>query len=330
MGGQKITGNLGTAYRDYLVEHLAHGKRGSADLCAYFTLRAASLLRDCGQFGFLATNTIAQGDTREVGLDQLTADGCVIPRAVPTRPWPGTANLEVAHVWLRRGRWNSPFLLDEKHVSGISSFLTEPGTVVGPPQRLASNTGKSFIGSYVLGMGFVIEPEEAQRLIDKDPRNRDVLFPYLNGEDLNSRPDQSPSRWVINFCNWPLNRETAPEDYEGPVAADYPDCLALLTVRAKPERDRLATGDATSRDRAKRWWQFARPTLELYRSINGLNDVIAIARITKHTAFVHVNTAYVFNEKTVVFPLDSEGFAILQSSVHEAWARSYSSTLELS
>ena len=46
MGGQKITGTLGTAYRDYLVQHLARGKRGSADLCAYFTLRAASLMRE--------------------------------------------------------------------------------------------------------------------------------------------------------------------------------------------------------------------------------------------------------------------------------------------
>ena len=46
MGGQKITGNMGTAYRDYLVEHLARGKRGSADLCAYF--RPASRLLAAG------------------------------------------------------------------------------------------------------------------------------------------------------------------------------------------------------------------------------------------------------------------------------------------
>ncbi|MEZ5320494.1 MAG: hypothetical protein R2698_00095 [Microthrixaceae bacterium] len=26
-----------------------------------------------------------------------------------------------------------------------------------------------------------------------------MLFPFLNGEDLNSRPDCSPSRWVIDF-----------------------------------------------------------------------------------------------------------------------------------
>ena len=54
--------------------HLANGQRGNADLCAYFFLRASQLLRDGGQFGFLATNTIAQGDTREVGLDQLTGE----------------------------------------------------------------------------------------------------------------------------------------------------------------------------------------------------------------------------------------------------------------
>ncbi len=35
-------------------------------------------------------------------------------------------------------------------------------------------------------MGFVLSPDEAQALIAKDLRNKDVLFPYLNGEDLNS------------------------------------------------------------------------------------------------------------------------------------------------
>ena len=166
----------------------------------------------------------------------MTANGYVIPRAVPSRPWPGTASLEVAHVWLRRGQWNSPFVLDDKPVSGITPFLTEPGTVSGPPHRLAANAGKSFRAPSSSGMGFVLEPEEAQRLIEKNPRNKDVLFPYLNGEDLNSRPDQSPSRWVINFFDWPLDRDSAPDGYQGPVAADYPDCLAIVEEKVKPER----------------------------------------------------------------------------------------------
>ena len=51
MGGQKITGNLGDQYREYLVKWLANGKRGSADLCAYFFLRARFLLHERGQLG---------------------------------------------------------------------------------------------------------------------------------------------------------------------------------------------------------------------------------------------------------------------------------------
>ncbi|MBA3547515.1 MAG: hypothetical protein H0T76_13610, partial [Nannocystis sp.] len=104
-GGQKLGGALGLDYRDYLIEHVARGRRGSADLCAYFFLRAAALLRTPGQIGLLATSTIAQGDTREVGLDQLCAGGLEIVRASPSEPWPGVARLAVAQVWLRRGPW---------------------------------------------------------------------------------------------------------------------------------------------------------------------------------------------------------------------------------
>ncbi len=60
----------------------------------------------------LATNTIAQGDTREVGLDQITAAGWTIPRAIPSRKWPGEASLEVAHIWLRDGQWHGSYVLE--------------------------------------------------------------------------------------------------------------------------------------------------------------------------------------------------------------------------
>ena len=93
-GGKKISGALGGQYRDYLVEWLAGGARGSADLVAYFYLRASTLLRPSGGFGLIATNTIAQGDTREVGLDQLAEARLDCPprdleRAVARRREPG-------------------------------------------------------------------------------------------------------------------------------------------------------------------------------------------------------------------------------------------------
>ena len=63
---------------------------GTADLCGYFLLRASELLQKHRKVGFLATNTIAQGDTRLVGLDQLVARGMSIPRTIPSTKWPGS------------------------------------------------------------------------------------------------------------------------------------------------------------------------------------------------------------------------------------------------
>ncbi len=316
-GGQKITGALGTDYRDYLVTALAGGRKGSADLCAYFFLRAARLVRAGGSFGLLATNTLAQGDTREVGLEQLAAAGCEILRAHPSRPWPGQASLEVAVVWARRGPWRGERVLEDKPVPGITPFLTVPGRAAGTPHRLRANAGKSFQGSIVLGMGFVLTPEEAAALIEQDPRNREVLFPYLNGEDLNSRPDQSPSRWVINFRDWPLER-----------AETYPDCLAIVREKVKPERERLGTGDATARDRSRRWWQFARQTMNLYATIAGMERVLALSLVNNHLGFAFCPSGIVFAHKAAVFPLSRFAeFVLVQSHFHYHWAWQYSSTM---
>jgi hypothetical protein len=318
IGGQRITGALGQPYRDYLVEYIAGGQRGSADYVAYFFLRAQGLLKSGGTAGLLATNTIAQGDTREVGLDQMTARGTTVYRALPSRKWPGEANLEVAHVWFRKGPWSGSFLLDDAEVVGITSQLQPPGSVSGRPFRLAANHGKSQIGSYVLGMGFVLEPYGAQRLLDKDPRNRDVLFPYLSGEDLNSRWDQSPSRWVINFRDWPIEK-----------TMEYPDCFEIVERLVKPDRARLANGDATARDRAKRWWQFARPSLNLYATLAAFERVLARARVSSHPTTTFMPSDCVFSEQTVVVASSANAyFSALQSTFHGDWYRNYGSTLE--
>jgi hypothetical protein len=312
IGGQRITGALGQPYRDYLVEYIAGGQRGSADYVAYFFLRAEGLLKSGGTAGLLATNTIAQGDTREVGLDQMTARGSSIYRAIPSRKWPGEANLEVAHVWFCRGAWAGPLLLDDSAVNGITSQLQPPGSVSGRPHRLAANAGESYIGSYVLGMGFVLEPDEAQHLLDKDPRHREVLAPYLNGADLNGHWDHSPSRWVINFHDWTLER-----------AMCYPDCLAIVERLVKPERDKN-----TRKVRRERWWQFAERAPELYTRIASLDRVLVRAQTSRTQVGVFVPPSWVYDQKVVVFAnQEYDCFALLDSHLHYWWVISRGSTM---
>ena len=103
--GKDLSGLLGQVYREYLVKHIASNRRGSADLVVYFFLRANQILRDHGCFGLLATNTIAEGDTRQVGLEPLLAAGNCIYQAHPNEPWPGAAAVMVSRVHVYKGKW---------------------------------------------------------------------------------------------------------------------------------------------------------------------------------------------------------------------------------
>ena len=150
-----------------------------------------------------------------------------------------------------------------------------------------------------------------------------MLFPYLNGEDLNSRPDQSASRWVINFFGWPLDRESAPKEYDGPVAADYPDCLAIIEEKVKPERM-----TNKRKERREKWWQYAEKCPELYRAIAGMAFVLVKSEVGNKLSFKLVANNQVFSHMLIIFnSQDSQSLALLQSSLHEIWARQYGSSM---
>ena len=316
LGGKKVSGAMGTNVREWLVHVLAGSTKGNADLVAYFFLRAFGLLKPTGTLGLIATNTVAQGDTREVGLDRMVAAGFTITRAIQSRSWPvASANLEYAAVWGTRGRVAEavPRVSDDVGVARISTLLEPAGRVDGPPRRLAENTGIAFQGCIVLGMGFVLEPEEAAAWIEEDPRNAEVLFPYLNGEDLNSRPDGSPSRWIVDFG-----------ERSSSVAQAYKQPWQRVATRVRPER---AKNDVRKYPRmVNEWWKFwnARPGLRA--TIAELNEVTVITRVSKTVMPVRVPTGQVASDSLVVFATDSYADqAVLSSSLHQTWAIKYGS-----
>jgi hypothetical protein len=314
LGGQKLTGALGTNIRDWFVNVLAFGTKGSADLVAYFFLRAMNLLNAQGNLGLIATNTVGQGDTRAVGLRQMVDDGFTITRAIRSRNWPAaSANLEFAAVWGTKGivADAASRVSDGLPVDRISTLL-EPG-MDADPVRLTENTRIAFQGCIVLGMGFVLEdPEEARTWIEANPRNAEVVFPYLNGEDLNSQPDASALRWVIDFND---RSEAAAREYGVP----------YRRVDELVKRERAKNNRKVYRDY---WWQFGEKRPALRKAIADLDEVLVIALVSKTVMPVRVPTGQVFSHKLAVFATDSYSEqAVLSSSLHQMWAIKYGATM---
>ena len=318
VGGQKITGATGTDYRNHLIAWIAGGTKGSADLVAYFFLNATKTAKS---LGLLATNTIAQGDTSEVGLAQIIDTGWKIHRAISSTTWPGEATLEIAKVWATAHPWSGQHVLDGRPVAGIDEMLYPLSRSLWRKQRLAENTDKSFIGSYVLGTeGFTMSPEEAQALIDKDPNNADVLRPYLGGKDLNQSPTQTAPRWIINFFDWPEEK-----------ARKYPDCFSIVEEEVKPMRqERKANGEFKKRKaRAERYWMYAETTPKLYRTIALLESVLVITLHSKSVQPCFVPASQVFSHGLGIFAYDDDfHLGVLTSGFHYRWAVRHGSTLE--
>ncbi|WP_235511927.1 Eco57I restriction-modification methylase domain-containing protein [Sphingomonas sp. Leaf23] len=354
-GKNTIAAGHAAAYPDWL-KTLHDGTHGNADLAAHFFRRAFSLLRTGGTFGLIATNTIRQGDTRDSGLTRILEDGGTITRAVSRHVWEGEAAVVVAQVFVLRGPDDGMPVLDGRPVRRISAYLME-GDLDGSPAALKANAGKSFIGSFLLGMGFTFDDvnaakgkatplHEMHRLIASDPKNAIVIKPYLGGEEVNNSPTLAHHRYVVDFFDRPLRRAEddsrwselsaivqqdqlrlgiVATDYPLSVAADWPDLLGIVRTRVKPDRDR--------QDRPalrQRWWQYAEKRPGLYAAIAGLPVVLVVnCGATPHMAFARLPNGSVYSHTTAVFALDTmAAFATLQSRVHEVWARAFASSMK--
>ena len=275
--------------RDWLVNVLAGGQRGSADRSPTSSCGASRLLSGARNLGLIATNTIAQGDTREVGLDQMVDGGFTITRAIQSRSWPAaSANLEYAAVWGTVGSVSAEradALATMRRSGGSRPCSSLRGRVEGNPMRLGRERRHRVPGLHTCwGWASFLSPTRPRRGSRRTPRNAEVLFPYLNGEDLNSRPDCSASRWVIDFND--RCRDEA-------VAVTRCPC-ARVQRTVKPERREESNRQVASRASGG---NSPRQRPALRTAIADLDEVLVIAQVSKTRHAVRVPTGQVFSSQ---------------------------------
>ena len=310
LGGQKLSGTYGSSFCNYVRWEFAPA--GLSDLVVYFVRRIYSLLRPGGFTAFITTNSIKDGDVRKDGLEQVLANGGTINMAVRGIKWPGRANLVVSLVALNKGEWRGKQVLDGREVSAISAYF-EDTIDVGALKDLQENADQVFQGSIFLGEGFLLTREEATVLTESDPRNKELIFPVLIGQEVNNNPDQNPDRLILNFLD-----RTEEE------ASSYRIPFEIVTDRVKPGRM------AQKNDGAKRyWWRYYRYNQLCYSMVRKLQHCFVASLVTKHLNFSAVPTNYVYTHRLCVFAADRwDLYAIVQSTLHEVWARKYSGALE--
>ena len=314
-------GNI-SGYLAWLKEMHAES-HGNADLVAHFYRRAFNLIRDDGTFGLIATNTIAQGDTRSSGLRWICEHSGNVYRATKRVKWPGDAAVVVSVVHVAKGDSVGTRVLDGASVEKITAFLFHRGGHVDPV-RLSANTGRSFVGSYVLGMGFTFDDtdkngiassiSEMRQLIDLDSQNAEVIRPYIGGDEVNTSPTHAHHRYVIDFG----------QRSEKECRKEWPDLMSIVEERVKPARE-----DKKHTSARNLWWQFIGPRPDLYAALGNCTRVLFHANVSSHLQFTFLPNRMIYAMPHNVFPFDTAAaFCVLQSRIHEIWARFFGSSMK--
>jgi hypothetical protein len=153
-----------------------------------------------------------------------------------------------------------------------------------------------------------------RRLIDTDPRNADVIFPYIGGDEVNDSPTHAHHRYVINFG----------DRSEDECRSRWPELMTIVEAKVKPQRmlDNRAV-------RKKYWWRFGETTPALFAAIADLDRVLVTCLHQPSWGVTFLPSSAVFSHGLAVFPLDTyAAFCALQSRTHEVWARFFGSSLE--
>ena len=330
-GDVTFTGANKSGYFDYLKDSFQE-TGGRCDLCAFFFRRCFDLLNDHGSMGLIATNSIYQGDTRYSGLRWICLNKGTIFFANKRYKWPGLASVVISVISIHKGKYNGKKKLDNRYYEDISAYLL-PNKSNEEPKTLISNKHIGFKGSMLVGMGFTFSDSEdsdedtvgkpstiskMQELLEDD-RNKNIIYPYIGGEEVNDNPLHSHRRFVIDF----RDRE------EDECKNNWPEIMQILEKKVKPERTRKKNNGEFKlrKPLPQRWWQHGDKRPKLYESIKKSENVMVTCRVATNFSIALIPSKCVFSDSLTIFSLKESYFAILQSTLHEDWARLFGSSL---
>ena len=327
------------------------GVPGNADQCVYWFRKAHDNMKKGARAGLVGTNTIRQNYSRIGGLDYIVDNGGEIYDAVSSMPWSGTANVHVAianwtkgesliepkrlHFFDRENEANE-YVFRTVELSTISSALSDKTDVSDALQLEVNRKPKRAFQGQVAGNNhFLFEPNNAINLIKRDNFSRHVLFPFLIGRDLVSRPNAQPSRYILDLSVFDILEA---QNYRAAMRHIRTNILPVRRAKAneehaKNEKARKVNPKARlnrhHKNFLKQWWKLSYGREDLLQELGKMKRCIVCSEVTKRPIFDFMSTDIRPDHSIQVFAFEDDyTFGILQSKAHWLWFVEKASTLK--
>lgn len=294
----------------------------SADYVMYWWYKAAREVAEGRTLraGLITTQSITQQQNRQVLVD-AEVRGAKVTWAIADHYWndgSDDARVRVAMTVIAKDPPSATLVTVDNEANVVStvqvprlnvdlSAHADVPTAASKP--LLANEGLSSPGFKLAGAGFIVEGQEAERILKAEPKLGEVLKPYRNGKDFTTHPRNV---YLIDFG---LMSEAQ--------AKRYPTLYDIVRDRVKPERD--AKSNAMLREF---WWRLERPREQLREALRGLERYIATPETSKHRLYEFLPSTTAPDNSLIVIPSASAFLlGVLSSIQHATWALAAGSRL---
>jgi type I restriction-modification system DNA methylase subunit len=308
---------------------------GRADFCVYWFYKAHKHLKQDAYAGLVGTNTIRQNYSREGSLDYIVNNGGEIFNAVSSITWSGEAVVFVSIVCWKKGNYDGEkilFLLDDKHdlhkysLPIVNSSLSlDTDVVKAKVIECNKNPKRVFQGQTHGQEGFLLSKTDGIKLVKKIPKYKEVLKPFLIGEELVGNTNAQPERFVIDFT---FKNLLEASEYKEPFAILQKKVLPFIEEKAKEEEDGISKPNGR-KEWLNNWWQMWRRREDLLNEIRNKKRYIAGSRVSTRIFYEFISSEINPNDALICFAFDDDySFGILQSLFHIDWLKAKCSTLK--
>jgi SAM-dependent methyltransferase len=316
---------------------------GRADFCVYWFYKAHKKMNEGSYAGLVGTNTIRQNYSREGSLDYIVHNGGEIYSAVSSMRWSGEAAVHVSIACWKKGQYvRTKELYTEANkelirleVPEINSSLSIHADVTDAKVLECNRKPKKVFQGQTHGHeGFLLSKSEGIKILKQHPEYKEVLKPFLIGEELVGNYNAQPSRFVIDF--------TMKDVME---ASTYKELYKIISTRVLPAREAAAKQQQelnapALKDNPKarvnkhhlnflnKWWKLSYGREDMLREYSKLKRFISTPEYSKRPIYEFLSTEINPNAKLMVFCYDDYySFGVIQSTFHWNWLVAKGSTL---
>lgn len=308
---------------------------GRADFCVYWFYKVHKHLKENCYAGLVGTNSIRQNYSREGSLDYITQHGGEIFSAVSSINWSGEAAVFVSLVCWKKGKYTAEKELytEEKkelirHVIPFINSSLSLNLDVSEAEVLQCNKKpkKVFQGQTHGHEGFLLSKAEGIKLIKQYPKYKEVLKPFLIGEELVGNYNSQPSRFVMDFTLKNVIEASTYKELYNIISRKVLPTRELSGKKQQEENDEVIKKNLKAKvnkhhiNFLKKWWKLSYGREDMLEQKDKLKRYISCARVTQRPIFEFISYDIHPNDKLMAFILEDDySFGLIQSSIHWYW-----------